>query len=71
MNIVAQPQRQQQPCPDLAQLPPAIADRLAAEGVYTLADWRALGRKRLQLFGITRAMAAQLDELARHPGDEP
>jgi hypothetical protein len=46
-----------------ADLPPAIATRLAAEGVTSLADWRALGRRRLQIFGVTRAMVAQLDEL--------
>jgi hypothetical protein len=47
------------------EIPSALARRLAAEGVHSLADWRALGRKRLQLFGVTRAMAADLDRLAR------
>jgi hypothetical protein len=46
-------------------LAPHILERLAAEGVCTLADWRALGRRRFQLWGVTRAMAAQIDEIAR------
>lgn len=53
------------PSPNLAELPPAIAARLAGEGVHSLADWRALGRKRLQIFGITKRVIKQLDELAR------
>ena len=46
-------------------LPEALRDRLAAEGVYTLQDWTALGRRRHQLFGITSATVKQLDALAR------
>jgi len=46
-------------------LPPAILARLAAEGVETLEQWRALGRRRRQLWGITAARVAEIDELAR------
>ena len=46
-------------------IPPRLRERLAAEGVSTFLQWRALGRKRLQIFGIVPSMVAQLDELAR------
>lgn len=46
-------------------LAPAIIDRLSAEGVKTASAWRALGRKRLRIFGITAAMVRQIDALAR------
>jgi hypothetical protein len=49
----------------LAALPPHLIERLAAEGVHSLTDWRALGRRRHQVWGITRRMAAELDALAR------
>ncbi|HXP99354.1 MAG TPA: hypothetical protein VN845_04730 [Solirubrobacteraceae bacterium] len=42
-----------------------MLERLHAEGVHSFADWRALGRKRREIFGITSRMVAQLDELAR------
>jgi hypothetical protein len=54
-----------QPPPELDSLPPTLVTRLAAEGVHSLEDWRALGRKRLQLFGITKRVIKQLDALAR------
>ena len=57
--------RQPQSATDLNALPPAIADRLAREGVTTLQHWRALGRKRHLIFGVTPRTIAQLDELAR------
>jgi hypothetical protein len=44
---------------------PVLLERLEAEGIRSVADWRALGRRRFRIFGITRSMAAQLDELAR------
>jgi hypothetical protein len=45
-------------------LPDEVLDRLEAVGVRSLADWFALGRKRFQIFGITRAMARRIDGLA-------
>lgn len=48
-------------------LPEHLNSRLAAEGVYSLEDWRALGRRRLRLFGIPPRLAAELDALARAP----
>jgi len=48
-----------------AGLPPAIIERLAAAGVCSAADWRALGRRRLGIWGITRRIVRELDELAR------
>ncbi len=46
-------------------LPARITARLAAEGVRSLVDWRALGRKRLAIFGITPSVIKQLDDLAK------
>jgi len=46
-------------------LPAHIVARLAAEGVHSLADWRRLGRRRHQFFGITRRVVEQLDALVR------
>lgn len=46
-------------------LSPALVERLRLEGVKSPSDWRALGRNRFRLFGITRAMALRLDTLAR------
>jgi hypothetical protein len=47
------------------ELPTTLIERLRAEGVATLEEWVALGRRRLQIFGVTRAAVAQLDALAR------
>jgi hypothetical protein len=50
----------------IAELPPAILGRLAAEGIRTLRQWRKLSRRQKHsIFGITAAMARQLDSLAR------
>ena len=46
-------------------LPPRLVDRLRGEGVVTLEDWVALGRRRLQIFGVTRATVTSLDALAK------
>jgi hypothetical protein len=46
-------------------LPLRLIERLRAEGVATLEDWVALGRRRRQIFGVTRAAVAQLDALAK------
>ncbi len=49
--------------PDLLpdSIPAHIRERLAAESVRTIEDWRALGRRRFQLWGVTRAMCRQID----------
>jgi hypothetical protein len=49
----------------IGELPEPLRERLAAEGVFTLADWVALGRRRRELFGITSATVKKLDALAR------
>ena len=46
----------------LLDLPPAIVARLADEGVTTLEAWRALGRRRHRIFGITAVMVARIDK---------
>jgi hypothetical protein len=46
-------------------LPAHVIALLRAEGVTTLGAWRALGRRRRAIFGITASMVRQLDELAR------
>ncbi len=46
-------------------LPDSIVERLRAEGINSLADWVALGRRRLAIFGVTRRMVTELDALAR------
>lgn len=47
------------------ELPLPLIERLRAEGVATLEAWVALGRRRRQIFGVTRAAVAQLDALAK------
>ncbi|HUK03050.1 MAG TPA: hypothetical protein VLW26_12300 [Steroidobacteraceae bacterium] len=46
-------------------LPQRLIELLRAEGVSSLEAWVALGRKRLQIFGVTRAAAKELDALAK------
>lgn len=53
----------------IGALPEPLRERLAGEGVFTLQDWKALGRRRHQLFGITSATVKQLDALARSSRD--
>jgi hypothetical protein len=48
-----------------ADLPHTLTERLRAEGVATLEEWVALGRRRRQIFGITRAVVDQLDARAK------
>lgn len=50
---------------DLSALPPNLIQRLQRNGVRSLQDWRDLGAGRNLIFGITRAMAATIDELAK------
>jgi hypothetical protein len=47
------------------ELPHPLLERLRAEGVETLEAWIALGRRRRQIFGVTRAAVTQLDTLAK------
>jgi hypothetical protein len=47
------------------ELPPTLIERLRAEGVATLEAWVALGRRRRQIFGVTRAAVELLDSLAK------
>jgi hypothetical protein len=65
LNIIAPPSGPQQPENQLAALPPHILQTLHAEGIFSLSDWRRLGRKRFAIFGITARLAAQLDAAAR------
>ena len=46
-------------------LPQTLIERLHAEGVATLEAWVALGRRRRQIFGVTRAAVDLLDSLAK------
>jgi hypothetical protein len=46
-------------------LPLRLIELLRAQGVATLEGWVALGRRRRQIFGVTRATVAQLDALAK------
>ena len=48
-----------------ADLPLRLLERLRSEGVATLEEWLALGRRRFQIFGVTRATVSQLDALAK------
>lgn len=48
-----------------AELPLSLIERLHAEGIATLEAWVALGRRRRQIFGVTRAAVEQLDSLAK------
>ncbi|MGH2447222.1 MAG: hypothetical protein ACRDFS_01250 [Chloroflexota bacterium] len=42
-----------------------VVERLAAEGIHSLEDWRRLGKRRLQIFGLTTSIAKMLDAAAR------
>jgi len=52
----------------LPELPPHVLEALEAEGVTDLTAWRALGRRRFRLFGVTRRTVEQLDRAAREAG---
>lgn len=43
---------------------PTVRARLIAEGVNTLSEWRALGKRRFRVWGITRRMARELDAIS-------
>ncbi len=45
-------------------LPAHVIERLRAEGISSLDQWRVLGPRRLQIFGITKAMVVRIDALA-------
>ena len=59
-------QAQSEPAPDLRPLntliDSTVAARLRENGVVTIDDWLALGRKRFLIFGVTRVMASRIDE---------
>jgi hypothetical protein len=42
-------------------LPGVVGERLRRESIFTADQWLALGRRRFQIFGITRAMVSQID----------
>ena len=66
MHITANSLHSQPPIPtDFSELPQALRDRLAGEGIFDFDSWRALGRRRRQIFGVTAAMCRELDRLAR------
>jgi hypothetical protein len=46
-------------------LPLRLLELLRAEGIATLEAWVALGRRRREIFGVTKAAVAQLDALAK------
>jgi len=49
-----------------SDIPTAIRDRLAGEGIFTAEAWRALSaRRRRAIFGITPSIARRLDAAAR------
>jgi len=48
-----------------SELPLPLIERLRAEGIESLESWVALGRRRREIFGVTRAAVAQLDSLAK------
>lgn len=47
------------------ELGEVILDRLRAEGIHDLHDWRQLGRRRMQIFGVTTSVAKKIDAAAR------
>jgi hypothetical protein len=49
----------------LTAFPAPIRARLAAEGVTSLAAWRALGGRRRRIFGIVARRVRELDAAAR------
>jgi hypothetical protein len=51
--------------PNFERLDPRIRKRLEAEGVRSINDWRRLGPRRRELFGIVPSVVRQIDELAR------
>jgi hypothetical protein len=64
-NIRPAPPPRQIPRCGADALPAAIVDRLEADGVHSLDDWIALGRRRFRIFGVTREMARRIDAVAR------
>ena len=48
-----------------AELPLRLVELLRSEGVVSLEEWVALGRRRRLIFGVTRSVVAQLDAFAK------
>ena len=66
MPILALSETSEQPDGSLPALPAHTLERLRAEGVNSLDDWRRLSSKRKRaIFGITRRTVKQLDASAR------
>jgi hypothetical protein len=67
MRTVPQPRaaRQENDAPLVDAVPATLVARLSQHGVHSIKDWRALGRKRRLIWGVTRRMVAELDALAR------
>lgn len=65
--ILTTPNSTKQAAPTSWQaLPTTIIERLAARGISTGDDWRALSRRQKRsIFGITSAMGATIDRAAR------
>jgi hypothetical protein len=63
--IIANPRREAQAdFNPFDELPRAIRERLAAEGVHSTKDWLALGEGKFRIFGITGAQVLAIDRLA-------
>lgn len=48
-----------------AELPAVILERLAREGVTTPEQWKALGYRRREIRGLTRAAVVLVDSCSR------
>lgn len=48
-----------------AELPAVILERLAGEGVTTPEQWRGLGYRRREIWGLTRAHVVLIDSCSR------
>jgi hypothetical protein len=63
MSAVAS-ERAREACIPGDLIPARIIERLTDAGIRSLADWKRLGRRRKEIFGVTPHWIAQLDELA-------
>ena len=56
---------QRLPAPQIPELPAVILERLEREGVTTPEQWKALGYRRREIWGLTRAMVVLVDTCSR------
>jgi hypothetical protein len=63
--VALKPRTEATPLPE--ELPAAVLQRLAAEGITTVAQWRALGRRRREIFGLTARMVARVEAAMKAP----